>query len=199
VVNSSANFAPILDLDFSGLPDGVAIAPTVIKGSVGGEGFTKYELTIAPMDSDDFRIIASRTSQITNGTLGTFDPSLLQNDAYTLRLKVYGENGGFTAKEETVVVQGDLKLGNFQLSFTDLAIPVTGIPISLTRTYDTLTSNQSDDFGYGWRMEFRDTDLRTSLRKPTEEEALLDRYPAFDDRTKVFITGLSHELCRSKI
>jgi hypothetical protein len=32
-------------------------------------------------------------------------------------------------------VAGDLKLGNFRLSFTDLSIPVTGIPITLTRTY----------------------------------------------------------------
>ncbi len=32
------------------------------------------------------------------------------------------------------------------------------------RTYDTPdTANQSDDFGYGWRLEFRDTDLRTSV------------------------------------
>jgi hypothetical protein len=81
-----------------------------------------------------------------------------------------------------------LKLGNFRLSFTDLAVPVTGIPISLTRTYDTLTANQQDDFGYGWRMEFRDTDLRTSLGKRSEAEAELGRYPAFKDNTKVFIT-----------
>ncbi|MBE9010916.1 hypothetical protein IQ250_11925 [Pseudanabaenaceae cyanobacterium LEGE 13415] len=188
MVDPTANFDPVMNLDLSDLADGMMTAPTLIQGSVGGEGFARYELAIAPMDSDNFRVIASGTSEINNGTLGTFDPSLLQNDAYRLRLMVYGNNGSFTATEETVVVQGGLKLGNFRLSFTDLAIPLTGIPISLTRTYDTLTSNQSDDFGYGWRMEFRDTDLRTSLRKPTEEEALMGRYPAFDDRTKVFIT-----------
>lgn len=188
VVDPSAIFNPVFKLDLSGIPDGVVTAPTEIKGLVGGDGFSRYELAIAPINSDNFRVIASGTNAVNNGTLGTVDPSLLQNDAYTLRLLVYGTNGSVTYLEETVNVAGELKLGNFRLSFTDLAIPVTGIPISLTRTYDTLTSNQSDDFGYGWRMEFRDTDLRTSLRKPTEEETLLDRYPAFDDRTKVFIT-----------
>ncbi|BAS59966.1 YD repeat protein (plasmid) [Leptolyngbya boryana NIES-2135] len=188
VFDPTAIFNPVFKLDLSGIPDGVVTAPTEIKGSVGGDGFSRYELAIAPINSDNFRVIASGTNAVNNGTLGTVDPSLLQNDAYTLRLLVYGTNGSVTYLEETVNVAGELKLGNFRLSFTDLAIPVTGIPISLTRTYDTLTSNQSDDFGYGWRMEFRDTDLRTSLRKPTEEEALLDRYPAFDDRTKVFIT-----------
>ena len=37
-------------------------------------------------------------------------------------------------------------------------------------------------------MEFRDTDLRTSLGKPSEEEQLLGRSPAFDDRTQVYLT-----------
>jgi Domain of unknown function (DUF6531) len=87
-----------------------------------------------------------------------------------------------------VSIKGELKLGNFRLSFTDLAVPVTGIPITLTRTYDTLTANQQNDFGYGWRMEFRDTNLRTSLGKRSEEDAELGRYPAFKDNTKVYIT-----------
>jgi RHS repeat-associated protein len=100
----------------------------------------------------------------------------------------YGTNGRAEVIEDQINIEGELKLGNFRLSFTDLAVPVTGIPISLTRTYDTLTANQQDDFGYGWRMEFRDTDLRTSLGKRSEAEEELGRYPAFKDSTKVFIT-----------
>ncbi|MGF1677494.1 MAG: RHS repeat-associated core domain-containing protein [Rivularia sp. (in: cyanobacteria)] len=117
-----------------------------------------------------------------------FDPSLLQNDSYRVRLSVYDTGGNGTFAEEVVDVAGELKLGNFRLSFTDLEVPVTGIPITLTRTYDTLTSNTTDDFGYGWRMEFRDTDLRTSLGKPSEEDELLGRKPAFKDDTRVYIT-----------
>ncbi|WP_324616402.1 DUF6531 domain-containing protein [Lusitaniella coriacea] len=83
---------------------------------------------------------------------------------------------------------GELKLGNFQLSFTDLEVPVTGIPISVTRTYDSLTAAQQDNFGYGWRLEFRDTNLQTSLPPRTEQQELLDEYPAFRDGTKVYIT-----------
>jgi hypothetical protein len=49
-------------------------------------------------------------------------------------------------------------------------VPVTGIPITLTRTYDTLTAGHTEDFGYGWRMEFQNTDLRTSLGSTTPEE-----------------------------
>ena len=38
----------------------------------------------------------------------------------------------------TVNVSGYLKLGNLDLSFTDLTVPVAGIPITITRTYNSL-------------------------------------------------------------
>jgi YD repeat-containing protein len=188
VIDPSLGFNPLLSLDLTSLPGGVIKAPTVIRGTVGGSGFARYELQIAPLDSDDFKVIASGNGAVTNGVLGTVDPSLLINDTYRLRLVAYGVNGNVEITEEEISVEGELKLGNFRLSFTDLAIPVTGIPISLTRTYDTLTANESDDFGYGWRMEFRDTDLRTSLGKRSEADEELGRYPAFKDNTKVYIT-----------
>ncbi|MEC4868078.1 MAG: hypothetical protein SAJ11_18560, partial [Jaaginema sp. PMC 1078.18] len=60
--------------------------------------------------------------------------------------------------------------------------------MSVTRTYDSLYANQQDNFGYGWRLEFRDTNLSTSLRPPNAEEELLGEYPSFQDGTKVYIT-----------
>jgi YD repeat-containing protein len=69
-----------------------------------------------------------------------------------------------------------------------MTIPVTGIPISLTRTYDSLTSGMTDDFGYGWRMEFRDTDLRTSLKKDPTYEQLEYRTEGFNFGTRIYIT-----------
>ncbi len=83
-------------------------------------------------------------------------------------------------------VEGDLKLGNFTLSFSDMAIPVSGVPITVTRTYDTLTANQSGDFGYGWRLEFRNVKLRTSL--PATGMEADGVYNAFRDGTKVYVT-----------
>ncbi|WP_342596900.1 RHS repeat-associated core domain-containing protein [Cyanobacterium aponinum UTEX 3222] len=123
-----------------------------------------YILEVAPFGTNDFVEIDGGNGNVDgNGILGNFDPSLLLNDAYTLRLSAVDNGGNISTIEETIFVEGDLKLGNFQLSFTDLTIPVAGIPISVTRTYDTLRANRYDDFGYGWRLEFRDTNLRTSL------------------------------------
>lgn len=166
----------------------VFTAPTEIVGTVNDDNLVYYSLSVAKVGSEDFREIFRGSDPVVDGVLGTFDPSLLENDAYTLRLTAVDAGGNVVTQDEVVTVAGELKLGNFQLSFTDLTIPVTGIPISVTRTYDTLTSNTTDDFGYGWRLEFRDTDLRTSLPKDETFEQLGIRTVGFEADTRVYIT-----------
>lgn len=178
--------APEINLpDLSGQ---VFTAPTEIVGTVNDDNLVYYSLSVAKVGSDEFREIFRGSDPVVDGVLGTFDPSLLENDAYTLRLTAVDAGGNVVTQDEIVSVADQLKLGNFQLSFTDLTIPVTGIPISVTRTYDTLTSNTTDDFGYGWRLEFRDTDLRTSLPQDETFEQLGIRTVGFEADTRVYIT-----------
>ncbi len=114
VVDRSLNFDPVMNLDLSLLPEGVIKAPTPIRGSVGGTNFARYELQIAPLDSDDFKVIAAGNAAVTNGVLGTVDPSLLLNDTYRLRLVAYGSNGSAEIVEDQINIEGELKLGNFR-------------------------------------------------------------------------------------
>jgi RHS repeat-associated protein len=189
VRNPADTDAPQIDLDLSGITNGVITAATQLRGTVTDTNLDYYVLEVAPLDgSAPFKEVFRGTGNVSNGTLGTFDPSLLQNDSYILRLSAFDTNGQGTTTEQTLSVAGELKLGNFRLSFTDLSIPVTGIPINLTRTYDTLTSNTRDDFGFGWRMEFRDTDLRTNLGKDDQYELFGIRSKGFKEGTRVYIT-----------
>jgi RHS repeat-associated protein len=194
VINPSDVNPPTVSLDLSAIGDGFIKAPTDIRGTITDDtGIRGYKLIATPIDGGESKVIftvdkSNQNIKNINGVLGKFDPSLLQNDSYVLRLEVEDIGGHISYTEQTVNVAGDLKLGNFRLSFTDLTVPVTGIPITLTRTYDTLTSGTTDDFGYGWRMEFRDTDLRTGVGKPSEEDEILGRQQAFKDGTKVYIT-----------
>jgi YD repeat-containing protein len=198
VINPGDTSAPIINFALEGVPEeGFVTAPTRIKATINDtEGLKSYRLLVAPIDGGEFRELWRNDSptNLNNQYLDAvnskfkFDPSLLQNDSYILRLEATDSNNNTGFVEQTVEVAGDLKLGNFRLSFTDLTVPVTGIPITLTRTYDTLTSGTTDDFGYGWRMEFRDTDLRTSVGKPSEEDEILGYQRAFKDGTKVYIT-----------
>src|SRR5262249_21110735 len=90
--------------------------------------------------------------------------------------------------ETPVEVSGDLKIGNFTLSFTDLSLPVSGIPITVTRTYDSLNAIQQDELGYGWRLEFRDTDLRTTVPRTSADEQEFGIFNPFRDKTRVYVT-----------
>jgi RHS repeat-associated protein len=185
--------APTVSFQLEGINDGDFVkSPTSIRATITDDGsLDYYRLLVAPIDGGEFKELwrNDNPTAINNGLLvEKFDPSLLQNDSYIVRLEVADNGGKISYSEQVVDVAGELKLGNFRLSFTDLTVPVTGIPITLTRTYDTLNSNTTDDFGYGWRMEFRDTDLRTSLRTPSEEDQLIGYQSAFKDGTKVYIT-----------
>jgi uncharacterized protein YgbK (DUF1537 family) len=143
---------PIVDFT---LPSGDITKPTDITGTVTDSTLQYYSVSIAPADgSGTFTEIYRNSTQVTNGTLFEIDPTVLENNSYTVRVLAEDAGGNITSVDKTVNVSGDLKLGNFQLSFTDLTIPVAGIPISVTRTYDTFTSSTRDDFGYGWRLEF---------------------------------------------
>jgi RHS repeat-associated protein len=159
-----------------------------IVGTVTDTNLDYYVLQVAPVGTNTFTEVFRGTANVTNGVLGKFDPTNLQNDIYTLRLVAVDVNGKSSTLDQEINVSGELKLGNFRLSFTDISIPVTGIPINLTRTYDTLTSNNRDDFGYGWRMEFRDTDLRTSLKRDVSFETYDIRTVGFQDGDRVYIT-----------
>ncbi|WP_414574058.1 RHS repeat-associated core domain-containing protein [Nostoc sp. CCY 9925] len=191
VIDTSDVNPPSVSVDLSAIAGGLITAPVDIKGSISDDGsLDYYRLLVAPVAGGEFKeiVFVDNPTAIADGVLGKFDPSLLQNDSYILRLEVADNGGHISYVDEVIDVAGDLKLGNFRLSFTDLVVPVTGIPITLTRTYDSLNSGSTDDFGYGWRMEFRDTDLRTSLRPPSEDSQLVGYQNPFKNGTKVYIT-----------
>ena len=189
IFDSSDVDAPTVSIDLGEIEDNIVTAPIEITGTVDDDNLAYYVLEIAPADGEgEFVELYRNETSVSNGVLATFDPSTLANNAYTLRIRAVDNGGNFATSEETVYVEGELKLGNFQLSFTDLTIPVSGIPVNLTRTYDTLTANSRDDFGYGWRLEFRDTNLRTSVGQDEQFEIFGLTSVGFREGDKVYIT-----------
>ena len=139
--------------------------PIDVIGTASDDNLLFYTLSVAPVGSTAFAEIARGTTHRDQRRAGHVRP----DDAAQRQLRPapVGHRRRRQRRrpmDETFDVAGDLKLGNFTLSFTDLTVPVSGIPITVTRTYDTLTARDSDDFGFGWRLEFRDMDLRTSVR-----------------------------------
>src|SRR5262249_18075487 len=168
--------------------DAIITAPTEVRGTVTDTDLLFYTLSVAPVGSSQFTEFARGTGNVTDGVLGTLDPTLLLNDSYVLRLEATDAGGHVATLDQQVNVRDNLKLGNFTLSFTDLTVPVSGIPISVTRTYDTLTAARPGDLGFGWRLEFRDVDVRSSVAPRTDFLAELGFQNPFRDGTRVYVT-----------
>jgi len=82
-------------------------------------------------------LIAQGGTNQLQSVLGVLDPSLLMNGLYDIVLIATDASGQSRSISRTVIIDGDLKVGNFSISFEDLSIPLSGIPIQITRTYDT--------------------------------------------------------------
>ncbi len=183
--DGSGNPAP--EANITSVGNGASVRGFVdVVGTALSPDFERYTLSYRRVDQTDYKLIRESTIQVSAASLGKWDTTLLENDNYVLKLEVHDTFGSFAAVEVEVGVSGNLKLGNFQISFTDITIPVAGIPITLARTYDTLRADREEDFGFGWRLEYRNTDLRTSLPKNGLED--IGIYTPFKPRTRVSLT-----------
>jgi hypothetical protein len=174
----------------------VITVPTDIMGTVSDNQLTHWRLEATSLDGTVSRTIASQTydgvtflpavGDPTPATLGQFDPTILPNGPYLIRLTAEDLGGNVATDEKMVEVEGKLKLGNFTLSFVDLEVPVAGLPITITRTYDTLEADREGDFGYGWRMDVANTTV--DIDYGNAPEFGLDQYRPFVNGSRVVVT-----------
>ncbi|HEX3526937.1 MAG TPA: Ig-like domain-containing protein, partial [Thermoanaerobaculia bacterium] len=95
-------------------------------------------------------------------TLAMLDTTLLANGNYVIALQATDSNGQQLVSQVMITVTGENKPGRMTLSVTDLTVPVTGIPITIKRDYDSLDRNRIGDFGYGWSLELAGPRLEVS-------------------------------------
>ena len=89
------------------------------------------------------------------------DPTLLLNGTYVVSLIVVQPDGSDDVATANLSVDGNMKLGAFTLSFTDLSVPVAGIPLQVVRTYDS-RNPAGGDFGAGWTLDIKNIQVEES-------------------------------------
>ena len=136
-------------------------APTNILGTVSGDGLAYYTLSYAPAGSASFTVIAEGDRAKSNEVLGSFDPTILNNGYYTVRLIAYGSTG-YELDEVTLNVQGEMKIGNFSMAFQDMVFPIRNFPLTVSRSYDSRDRQKQGDFGYGWSLALSGATLSVS-------------------------------------
>lgn len=143
------------------LPHAVLTSSTAIVGTATDANFLQYVLDYAPVGETTFTVLSTGTAPVSNGALGTLDPTLLLNDLYTVRLTVVDRANNRATTSTQVQVAREQKVGNFTLAFQDLSIPVACLPITVTRVYDSRDTTRGD-FGVGWRLDLQTMRLRVS-------------------------------------
>ncbi len=139
-------------------------ALTEIVGSVSDANLASWRLVYKERGSapDEFVVMAEGTTNVTEQVLATFDPSMLFNGQYAIILEATDTSGQISQDSVIATVEGDLKVGNFTITLEDLNIPMAGIPVRITRTYDSRRRFEKLDFGYGWSIGYQDVKVEES-------------------------------------
>lgn len=126
-------------------------APIAVTGNVTSASAVTWTTEYQLVGDSTWTTIDTGSATGANVTFGTLDPTMLLNGLYEVRVRAVDVSGRSTSFSTHVVVDGGLKLGDFSLSFTDFEMPVAGVPIRITRTYDSRDKRQGE-FGIGWTL-----------------------------------------------
>jgi RHS repeat-associated protein len=200
--------------------DGAIITkPTLITGNVSP---VNWVLEYSPNTNDGpsgvwtqiQRNGAAGVDAVNTANLGTFDPTLLPNGSYTIRLTATNQYSQSTASSITLNVTDAMKVGVLQLAFNDLTVPVAGVPMQIIRSYNTLNSNTVGEFGHGWNLSVANIHLQKNgiigknwnetvqtsgyfpqyCLDPNNNKSVTVTFP--DGKTYVFVAGSGPE-CQS--
>ena len=139
------------------------LVPTDIIGTVSDNiKLISYKLQYSIKDKNQFLTFAEGTAPVTNGVLGKLDPTTMRNGLYDIRLIAEDSSGNIAGDIITYQVDGEMKVGNFSMTFSDLTVPMAGIPVSVERTYDS-RNKEKGDFGIGWTLGIKDIKISESL------------------------------------
>jgi len=150
IVVSDDKTSPVAKID-SPADNSIISGSTEIKGTASDENFMEYKLEYAIKDSNNFIEFAKGQTKVIDGVLGKIDPSILRNGMYDIKLTVVDKSGKVSVAKTTYQFDGEIKVGKFSMSYNDLSIPMMGIPLTITRTYDN-RNIASGDFGYCWSL-----------------------------------------------
>ncbi len=120
-----------------------------------GAGLTLAQATVEYWPASNPTAITTLATGVQGGsgaTLATLDTTLLANGNYVIRVTATDSNGQQQISQVMITVTGENKPGRLTFSITDLTVPVSGLPITIARKYDSLERSLVGDFGYGWRL-----------------------------------------------
>jgi YD repeat-containing protein len=122
-----------------------------IEGEIIDANFFRFVVEIARADTSNFLTLFEGNELPPNGVFGVLDATQIENGMYRLRLTGIDVNGVIVRDEVRVVIDGGAKVGLFTITYSDLTVPIAGMPLTVERTYDSRVKERRD-FGVGWTL-----------------------------------------------
>lgn len=131
-------------------------APLALQASIDDANLRSYLVRFRPLGGtwQDLAVgHVNGAGPISNAVLATIDPSLLLNGFHELKVAALDLNDNYSEVNLSLLVEGDLKVGNFSFTVEDVNVPLSGLPVRVARSYDTRQRLKTGDFGYGWALD----------------------------------------------
>ena len=106
---------------------------------------------------------AQGTTTISNALIGNLDTSLIPDGSYVVRIVAWNDIRLGWAEPLPIEIAGTVKLGRLRREFTDLKLPVGGIPFVIRRVYDSLDAERDQGLGYGWSLAMLNPDIKETV------------------------------------
>ncbi|MCP3994429.1 MAG: hypothetical protein GY722_05105 [bacterium] len=140
----------------------VVTEPIDIFGTVQSDVLESWTLEYRLAGESGWIEIASQPYPVTDAKLGSFDPTLLPNGLYELRREATDLQGQVVEETIAVSVDGNMKIGNFSLTYLDLLVSLSGLDLEIRRIYNSRRRAASLDFGHGWVLDIRQGSYRSN-------------------------------------
>ncbi|HEU5123921.1 MAG TPA: Ig-like domain-containing protein [Verrucomicrobiae bacterium] len=153
---------------FSPLDATIITAPARVIGTAFSPLLQSYSVRYRFKQADGvpsaaWTVLESGSTSVISNSIALFDPTMLLNGIYEIQVTATDALGRTGLSEiRTLMVDRNLKIGHFTIAFNDLTVPAAGLPIQITRTYDSraAAAGIAGDFGLGWTMDIRNVRLQ---------------------------------------
>ena len=143
-----------------------------------------WTLEIATPNNPEFTVLATGTTPVNDGTLAQLDPAELANGFYQLRLTATDMSGRTTTTTAQIEINTPTKPSDMVVTDADLSVNLDGTTVLIERSYDPLNRDGSGDFGSGWSLVNRQTNLQTNVAATGQED--FGVFNPFGDGTAIY-------------
>ena len=145
-------------LDNTRIGESVDVLATIDDDS----GTVLWSVLWSPRGDAAWTTIGTGSGAVLNGLVATLDPTLLPDGWIDLRVRAVDPGGNVATYTLQMEIDSPTKVGNMVVTFQEMRIPMSGVPITVNRRYDSRKRGAVGDFGYGWELDHRSVEVSKS-------------------------------------